>query len=279
MNPQSLPAAALRLVGAMGLAAASTGAIALAAAAAPGMAMAADRAHPVVVELFQSQGCSSCPPANANVIKLSERPDVLALSFQVTYWDRLGWKDTFGSPKFTDRQWDYARGFKHTQVYTPQVVINGRSDVVGARPGEIEQAIARSDRGVAGPAVEIAGGKVSLQAARSARPADVWLVRFDPRIVEVPIRAGENGGRTLPHRNVVRELVRLGDWTGAAKSFALPPGPADLSVADPGPGRRRRPDHRRRPRLIAGRRPNPAASPPGHPPAVQGPAHHRKKHP
>src|SRR5580698_2329765 len=94
---------------------------------------AADAAHPTVVELFQSQGCSSCPPANANVMALSDRPDVLALSFQVTYWDNLGWKDTFGSPRYTARQWDYARALRHDNVWTPQVVVNGRADVVGVR--------------------------------------------------------------------------------------------------------------------------------------------------
>ena len=223
-------ATAFRLFGTIGLAAASSAVIAFAAAT-PGMAMAADRAHPVVVELFQSQGCSSCPPANANVLTLSNRPDVLALSFQVTYWDNLGWKDTFASPQYTDRQWEYARGFKHTQVYTPQVVINGRTDVVGARAGEIEQAIGRADRGASGPAVDIAGGRVTVQGGRTGRPADVWLVRFDPNVVQVPIRAGENGGRTLPHKNVVRELVRLGDWDGTSRSFALPAGRPDLAVA------------------------------------------------
>src|SRR5580693_943584 len=96
-----------------------------------GAARAADLAHPVVVELFQSQGCSSCPPANANVMAIADRPDVLALSFGVTYWDSLGWKDTFASPKFTARQWDYAHGLGHSNVFTPQVVINGRRDGVG----------------------------------------------------------------------------------------------------------------------------------------------------
>ena len=237
MSPAATPAATVaRLFGAIGLAAASSAAIAVAAAAAPGMAMAADRAHPVVVELFQSQGCSSCPPANANVLALSDRPDVLALSFQVTYWDKLGWKDTFASPQYTDRQWEYARGFKHAQVYTPQVVINGRSDLVGARKGEIEQAIARADRGASGPSVDISGDRVTVQGGRAAnsaqgRPADVWLVRFDPNVVQVPIRAGENGGRTLPHKNVVRELVRLGDWDGASRSFALPAARPGLATA------------------------------------------------
>ena len=200
---------------------------------------AADAAHPTVVELFQSQGCSSCPPANANVIALSTRADILALSFQVTYWDQLGWKDTFGSPLNTARQWDYARALRHDNVWTPQVVINGRTDVVGVRKGEIEQAIVRVDRGASGPVVTVGGGRVTIAGAAPPRPAGVWLVRYDPKIVQVPIRRGENGGLTLPHKNVVRSLTRLGDWSGAAKTYALPPDPSGLKSAilvQAGPG-------------------------------------------
>lgn len=189
---------------------------------APGFALAADRDHPVVVELFQSQGCSSCPPANANVLALANRPDVLALSFQVTYWDQLGWKDTFASQQNTRRQWDYARVLKHSQVWTPQVVVNGRLDTVGTRPGEIERAITRADRGTGGPTIAISPGRVTVSGAATGAPAEVWLVRYDPGIIQVPIQRGENGGKTLPHRNVVRELVRLGDWSGASREFALP---------------------------------------------------------
>ncbi len=100
-------------------------------------AHAADPSHPAVVELFQSQGCSSCPPANAKVNALSQPGDVLALSFAVTYWDRLGWKDTFAKPQFTERQWQYARAMREQDVHTPQVVVNGRVAGVGADPGEI----------------------------------------------------------------------------------------------------------------------------------------------
>jgi hypothetical protein len=202
---------------------AATAFLLLATGAVSTRAVAADAAHPTVVELFQSQGCSSCPPANANVIALSARPDILALSFQVTYWDQLGWKDTFGSPLNTARQWDYARALKHDNVWTPQVVINGRTDVVGVRKGEIEQAIVQVDRGASGPAVTVGGGRVTIAGAAPRRPAGVWLVRYDPNIVQVPIRRGENGGLTLPHKNVVRSLTRLGDWSGAAKTYALPP--------------------------------------------------------
>ena len=197
-------------------------ALAMTAGLAAAPVMAADAAHPTVIELFQSQGCSSCPPANAHVMALADRPDILALSFQVTYWDQLGWKDTFGSPAFTARQWDYARGLGHDNVWTPQVVINGRSDVVGVTPGEIERALPRGNRGVSGPRVDISAGAVTVTGPAPARPAEVWLVRYDPRVVQVPIGRGENGGRTLPHRNVVRSLALLGEWSGPSRAWRLP---------------------------------------------------------
>src|ERR1700744_1664244 len=137
--------------------------IAFAIGAAP--AMAADAAHPIVVELFQSQGCSDCPPANANVMALSERSDLLTLSFGVTYWDQLGWKDTFASPQYTARQWDYAHALHHTNVWTPQVVVNGRADVVGVRRDELEALIRREDRDAGGPVITVEGDRVSVGAA------------------------------------------------------------------------------------------------------------------
>ncbi len=187
-------------------------------AAAP--ALAADAAHPTVIELFQSQGCSSCPPANANVMALADRPDLLVLSFGVTYWDQLGWKDQFAQPAFTRRQYDYRDGLRHANVWTPQTVINGRLDVTGVRAGELAQAVAAADRGNGGPAITATPARISL-AAGSGR-ATVWLVRYDPRTVQVPIRAGENGGRTLPHRNVVKALIPLGQWDGRAAGWARP---------------------------------------------------------
>jgi hypothetical protein len=186
-------------------------------------ALAADAQHPAVVELFQSQGCSSCPPANANLIELSKRPDILALSFGVTYWDQLGWKDTFASPQYTARQWDYAHALHHSEVWTPQMIVNGRADVVGTDKAEIEALLPRADRGDSGPAIAITPTAVSIGAApASGGPADVWLVRYEPRIVEVPIRRGENEGRTLPHKNVVRALVKLGVWSGKAQRYTIP---------------------------------------------------------
>ena len=188
-------------------------------------ASAADREHPTVVELFQSQGCSSCPPANANLMAFADRPDILALSFGVTYWDSLGWKDTFAQPQFTARQSAYAQARGSDQVFTPQVVVNGRADGVGADRHEFEALIRAGDRGDGGPRLTLEPGAVSISAATAPQAgADVFLVRYDPRVVQVPIQRGENGGKTLPHRNVVRQLVRLGRWTGAAARFTLPAG-------------------------------------------------------
>src|SRR5260370_28107267 len=193
---------------------------------------AADANHPVVVELFQSQGCSSCPPANANVNALSQRADVLALSFAVTYWDRLGWKDTFAKSQFTDRQWQYARSMHQDNVYTPQVVVNGRVAGVGADPGEIEGLMSRADRVATGPAGTISDGSAETGAAPApAQAADVWLVRYDPRTLEVQVRRGENAGKTLPHRNIGRELVRLGGWSGQAERFSVPADDPGLGTA------------------------------------------------
>jgi hypothetical protein len=181
---------------------------------------AAPRPPLTVVELFQSQGCSSCPPANANLIALSDRPDLLTLSFGVTYWDQLGWKDTFASPQYTARQWDYARGLHHAQVYTPQVVVNGKADITGRDKAELESLI-RREANASAPPVEMADGQVRLGSGRPGR-YDIWLVRFNPRIENVPIARGENGGLTLPHKNVVRQLVKLGVWNGTPAQFALP---------------------------------------------------------
>ena len=183
------------------------------------------QAAPTVVELFQSQGCSSCPPAIANVNALADRPDILALSFSVTYWDYLGWKDTFAQGAFTQRQRDYGKGL-HDGIYTPEVVINGRTPLVGIDRAELASAIAKAAP-LPGPAVTVNGNQVSVGAASAAAAptsADVWLVRYDPRVQNVDIGAGENSGVLLAHRNIVRALLRLGAWSGAAQAYALPGG-------------------------------------------------------
>jgi hypothetical protein len=188
---------------------------------ASGLAQAAS--PPVVVELFTSQGCSSCPPANAAVNSLADRSDVLALSFGVTYWDYLGWKDTFASAENTDRQWAYARALHHKQVWTPQVVVDGRGDTVGQSVGQIEPLIRQARSRQAGyPAITLTGDQVAVGPGSAHGKADVWLVRYDPRVVQVPIKLGENGGKTLPHRNVVKQMIKLGQWSGQAARFTVP---------------------------------------------------------
>lgn len=198
------------------------GLIGLLASFPAGAAFAADSAHPTVIELYESQGCSSCPPANANLNAIADRPDVLALNFAVTYWDRLGWKDTFAQKSFTDRQYDYAAFQRESSVYTPQMVINGTGVLVGIHPEEVADAIQRYDRGNGGPQIDWSKGKVVISQAGAAEGGTVWLVRYDPRDLEVKIGRGENTGRTLPHRNIVKELVSLGAVSGGAASFDLP---------------------------------------------------------
>lgn len=185
-------------------------------------AMAGNIMPLTVVEIFQSQGCSSCPPANANVIAISDRPDILTLSFGVTYWDHLGWKDTFASPQFTARQWDYAHAFGRSEVFTPEVVVNGKADIVGTNRTELESLVQRE---VAKDAPALFLDHSTLGIGAGTGPAEVWLVRYDPHVVQVAISAGENDGRTLPHKDVVKQLIKLGSWSGEPEHFELPQSP------------------------------------------------------
>lgn len=187
--------------------------------------------QPVVVELFTSQGCSSCPPANANLVRLAQRKDVLALSYSVTYWDRLGWKDVFGKPEFTERQAIYEPPLGQSGPFTPQMVVNGRLSAIGQRLREVEDLISQASADK-GPDVSLGGSKVSIGAGRApAGGADVWLVRFNPNTVEVPVARGENGGRTLAHTHVVHDLRRLGGWDGSAVTYPVSAAGRDLDTA------------------------------------------------
>ena len=197
----------------------------------PRLALAGDAAHPTVIELFQSQGCSSCPPAEANVGAVSDRADVLALSFEVDYWDRLGWKDTFSKAAWTARQYAYARAMGQDGVYTPQVVVNGRVAGDALEPGSLAGLMSRGDRGASGPSIGFSSGAVTVGAgAAPAGGADVWLARYIPHTVEVAIPRGENAGHTLPYKDVVREMVLLGKWRGQAETFPV------IGGSDPGLG-------------------------------------------
>jgi hypothetical protein len=187
---------------------------------ADGATPAVAKGGPVVVELFQSQGCSSCPPANAALNAVADRPGVIAISYAVTYWDRLGWKDRFADPAFTQRQYDYRDALGEERTYTPQVVLNGKRAIVGNGKGELDRAVKASQPVAGVPSIGLQKGNVQIGAG--AGNASVWLIRYDPRTHNVAIGAGENSGRTLPHRNIVREFVKLGRWKGKAASFSLP---------------------------------------------------------
>ncbi|MGD1876671.1 MAG: DUF1223 domain-containing protein [Kiloniellaceae bacterium] len=201
----------------------------LAAGTAANPAARAETGAPVVVELYTSQGCSSCPPADAILSELAAQPGLLALAFHVDYWDYIGWKDPFASAQFTERQRDYAAKLGLRYVYTPQIVIDGRRDVVGSKRGAVTQAI--EDASQEAPAVAVTldredGGRVRLSAGTApSGGATVWLVTFDDDH-DTQVARGENGGRALHNANVVREMTTLGTWTGEAKTFAI-----DLAAA------------------------------------------------
>ena len=154
---------------------------------------AADAAHPTVVELFQSQGCSSCPPAAANVRAISDRPDVLALAFEVDYWDRLGWKDTFSSPAWTARQYAYAHAMGGDGVYTPQVVVNGRVAGDGLDAGALGALVQHGDRGAGGPSVAFDGRAVTV--GQGAAPAGAPMCG-SPATIRASSRSRSGAART-----------------------------------------------------------------------------------
>jgi hypothetical protein len=188
---------------------------------------AASPAPKAVIELFTSQGCSSCPPADQLVGELASQPDVIALSLPVDYWDYLGWKDTLAQPAFTARQRAYASGRGDKQVYTPQVIINGSKPIIGSDRERIEAVIAKlRDSGALAVPVSVseANGAAMVEVgavATEAPAAEVWLLPV-VKTREVAIGRGENKGRTITYVNVVRNVVKLGDWSGQPARFDVP---------------------------------------------------------
>ncbi len=187
-----------------------------------GTAAAGPAAAPVLVELFTSQGCSSCPPADRLLGALATRPDVLALAFHVTYWDRLGWADTFGDPRFTERQQAYADRLGGG-LYTPEAVIGGELALVGSDP-RIEAAVGLVAERRAPLLLEVtAAGTASLPILGGGDALSLWAAAFDDHH-EVAIGRGENAGSRIDYPCVVRELLDLGPWDGRARTIMLPAG-------------------------------------------------------
>ena len=195
---------------------------ALALMLAPAAASADER--PVVVELFTSQGCSSCPPADKLLGELAQRPDVLALGFHISYWDHHGWKDPLSSQASTDRQKAYAHRLSGGQIYTPQLVVEGTSEMVGSRRTEVLAALREAHPAVIAPA-SFAADRRSVAIGPGRGAGDVLLVRFALHRA-TQVGAGENAGRALEDTNGVETLKTLGAWTGAKAIFPVePPGP------------------------------------------------------
>lgn len=192
-----------------------------------------------VLELFTSQGCSSCPPADRILGQLAHDPGVLALSFPVDYWDYIGWKDTLATPIYTARQKAYASTTGKGQVYTPQMIVNGLRDAVGSDLAAIEQAERDTGRrrGVLSVPITVVehGGKIdiSLGAAGPDAPkaAGVYLVAFASSRT-VTVQRGENAGSTLTYANVVRAMTKIGDWMGAPLNLETDASEAHMDGAD-----------------------------------------------
>ncbi|KRA95684.1 hypothetical protein ASD83_18745 [Devosia sp. Root685] len=177
-----------------------------------------------VVELFTSQGCASCPPADALLTALAERDDVVALAFHVDYWDYVGWKDTFAQEAYSDRQRAYAKGWGSSRIYTPQIVINGAKAVVGSRRNEVQQALDRASLPLAMD-LTLNGDmlKISLPPKPDLSDAVVWLVTYMER-ADVKIDSGENAGKSMVYTQVVTGRQVLGMWeskTGAELKLPL----------------------------------------------------------
>jgi hypothetical protein len=180
-----------------------------------------------VLELFTSQGCSSCPAADALLKRLADRGEVIALSLPVDYWDYLGWKDTLASPKFTERQRAYARTRGDGAIYTPQLVVNGMVHVNGSDEMQIARAVERTEKALPFVAVGLrrehgnllieAGG---LPHAATGEEATIWFVTI-AKSVAVPIERGENQGKTITYYNVVRALTPVGKWSGRPVTIEL----------------------------------------------------------
>ena len=195
-----------------------------------GAAVSADT--PVVIELYTSQGCSSCPPADAFLHDLAKRDDVIALALHVDYWDYIGWKDSFANPAYSARQHAYAAAADAATVYTPQMVIDGQTHVVGSRTMEVMDAVQAHREQKNAVTVELAKQSDAVDIVASPSEAGdylVQLVRYVPQQT-VDIGRGENAGRVLSYANVVTSWEAIGRWDGQAPLTLRAAAPGDESI-------------------------------------------------
>jgi hypothetical protein len=185
--------------------------------------------RPVVVELFTSQGCSSCPPADALLGELARRDDVIALGFHISYWDGLAWKDPFSSQSSTDRQRAYARLFDLGQVYTPQMVVDGAREMVGSDRAKVEAALHDARPEAIAPVTFVADRRSVTIGVGDGR-GSVLLARFAQERT-TRVAGGENARRTLQDANAVESLVSLGSWDGSPLRLAIEPPAAGEGIA------------------------------------------------
>ena len=198
-----------------------------------GGAAAAD--GPVVVELFTSQGCSSCPPADKILAEIANRDDIIALALHVDYWDYIGWKDSFANPAFTERQRAYAHAAGARSIYTPQMIVGGRDHGVGTKPMKLAEFINVHAEAPDAVSVELsrAGDRVTIEARATAAVSSgmvVQLVTYTPTAT-VEIKRGENAGRTLAYHNIVRDWIEVGKWDGRGTFRAEARVPGGMPVA------------------------------------------------
>jgi hypothetical protein len=184
---------------------------------------------PILVELFTAQGCGSCSAASAHVSNLAGDKGVIPLTFAVDYWDYLGWKDTFAKPEFADRQRDYDKRFGVAEVFTPQVVVDGRDQTAAVKPENVDRLVREARRAAADPPqMGWRGDKAAIGSGRPLKGgAEIWLIRYDPREQNIEVKDGDNRGHTVVERNVVVQLTRLAAWHGRPMLMRLPPAPQD----------------------------------------------------
>jgi hypothetical protein len=178
------------------------------------------QSRPTVVELYTSEGCSSCPPAEAQIGKLAKQDGIIALAFHVDYWDDLGWRDRFGLPESVSRQRQYAHTLHLASVYTPQLVIDGQRDLVGGGDG-IGSGSGRKPGVPLDVAVQNDSLIVTLGAQQQPAACDVLLLGYLPQAASKVTR-GENAGRELHEFNIVRSVRKLGSWQGEGRTFSVP---------------------------------------------------------